>query len=142
MKAREDSVIHDHFRGQFLTINKCKECENSRFSFDAYWDFPLAFRQADIQKGEVAIEEMLWVATKQENVLEITCADCKGETECTNQQRVWRLPKTLVFYLKRFQIVEQQEEFSKVDVKVEFPVDSLDMSPFIHEESKLNLSSK
>ena len=141
MKAREDSVVHDHFRGQVLTINKCKSCKVKSFSFETYWDFPLAFRQTHIRRGEVTLEDMLRVATQEEDIMDKAfCAECDNEMECTNQQTIWRFPETLVFYLKRFQIMEQLGNYAKVNVEVKIPVDRLDMDPFIHQESRINLS--
>lgn len=69
-------------------------------------------------KPEVLGEHDLWY-----------CSDCKEHRQASKQIEIWSTPDILSIHLKRF---ENQRSFSdKIDAVVEFPIESLDMEPYI-----------
>ncbi|XP_013415343.1 uncharacterized protein LOC106177185 [Lingula anatina] len=57
------------------------------------------------------------------------CPCCKRNQCARKSMTVWSLPDTLVVYLKRF--VFHERTSTKIDTKVSFPVEDLDLSTFI-----------
>lgn len=69
-------------------------------------------------KPEVLGEHDLWY-----------CSDCKEHREASKQIEIWETPDILSIHLKRF---ENQRSFSdKIDAVVDFPIETLDMLPYI-----------
>ncbi|RWS13269.1 ubiquitin carboxyl-terminal hydrolase 6-like isoform X2 [Dinothrombium tinctorium] len=57
------------------------------------------------------------------------CPNCTSNQRARKSLSIWRCPDTLMVYLKRFVFHEMQS--IKVDDPVSFPINSLDLSPFI-----------
>jgi ubiquitin carboxyl-terminal hydrolase 4/11/15 len=69
-------------------------------------------------KPEVLGEQDLWY-----------CSNCKEHRQATKQIEIWSTPDILSIHLKRF---ENQRSFSdKIDAVVDFPIEGLDMSPYL-----------
>jgi hypothetical protein len=65
------------------------------------------------------------------------CSKCKEHVCASKQMEVWRCPDTLIIHLKRFSFSRWGRD--KLDTFVDFPIDGLDMSPWIGcENSKKN----
>ncbi|XP_046440466.1 ubiquitin carboxyl-terminal hydrolase 19-like [Daphnia pulex] len=58
------------------------------------------------------------------------CPKCKEHREATKQMSVWRLPEILTIQLKRFSFRNLMWR-DKIDQKVHFPVEQLDLSPYL-----------
>lgn len=57
------------------------------------------------------------------------CPNCKQHTQASKQIELWNTPDILLIHLKRF---ENQRSFSdKIDATVKFPIEGLDMSPYL-----------
>ncbi|CDO92811.1 unnamed protein product [Kluyveromyces dobzhanskii CBS 2104] len=57
------------------------------------------------------------------------CPNCKQHTQASKQIELWSVPDILLIHLKRF---ENQQSFSdKIDATVHFPIEGLDMSPYL-----------
>lgn len=83
-------------------------------------------------KSSITLDECLKLFSKPE-VLGVSdswyCPKCKDHRQATKQLQLWNTPDILLIHLKRF---ENQRSFSdKIDVTVEFPIEGLDVSPYI-----------
>lgn len=57
------------------------------------------------------------------------CPKCKEHRQATKQLELWNTPEILLIHLKRF---ENQRSFSdKIDAVVDFPIEGLDMTPYV-----------
>lgn len=58
------------------------------------------------------------------------CPKCKKHQQAIKKFDVWSLPKILIIHLKRFSFSRSWRD--KIDTLVEFPVEGLDMSSYLH----------
>lgn len=63
------------------------------------------------------------------------CPSCCSNQRANKTLSIWKSPKTLMVYLKRFLFHEMQP--NKVDDTVTFPIDRLDMGQFIRKRTKV-----
>lgn len=73
------------------------------------------------------------------------CPSCNSNQRANKTLSIWKSPKTLMVYLKRFLFHEMQPQ--KVDDTVTFPIDTLDMGQFMRKKVRkakptLNNASK
>ena len=65
------------------------------------------------------------------------CPKCKKHQQAIKKFDIWSLPKVLIIHLKRFSFSRSWRD--KIDTLVEFPVENLDMSNYVHNpEQKKN----
>jgi len=57
------------------------------------------------------------------------CSNCKAHQQATKRIDLWRVPDVLVLHLKRFSFTSSYRD--KLDMKVEFPIEGLDLSVFV-----------
>ena len=81
---------------------------------------------------DIALEDCLQLHTQPEKLTSDNpwyCPKCKDSREATKQITLWRLPHFLIIQLKRFSFrnILWRE---KIDSKVIYPIEGLDMSPF------------
>ena len=61
------------------------------------------------------------------------CSVCKDHQLATKQLQIYKLPEVLIVHLKRF---KQSGYFTdKIGKKIDFPIEGLDMTPFIAPQS-------
>lgn len=58
------------------------------------------------------------------------CPKCKKHQQAIKKFDIWSLPKVLIIHLKRFSFSRSWRD--KIDTLVEFPVENLDMSSYVH----------
>ncbi|KAL3230602.1 Uncharacterized protein RNJ44_01051 [Nakaseomyces bracarensis] len=107
-----------------------------------HWENPARLENKELEKIQkernettnknITLDECLKLFSKPE-VLGISdswyCPKCKDHRQATKQLELWNTPDILLIHLKRF---ENQRSFSdKIDVTVEFPIEGLDVSPYI-----------
>eukprot|EP00911_Craspedida_sp_UC1_P002439 UC1_evm1s1817 len=59
------------------------------------------------------------------------CSTCKEFQEATKRIEIWRRPDTLMVHLRRFHVSRGFFSREKIDATVEYPIESLDLEPFI-----------
>lgn len=66
------------------------------------------------------------------------CSNCQEHVKAFKTMHIFNTPKVLVFHLKRFKDSSFKVFKTKLQTKVVFPVDELDMTPYIqnHEGGK------
>lgn len=82
---------------------------------------------ADFKQSEVLDDENLWY-----------CSKCKEHVPATKQLELFRLPRLLIISLKRFSTSKSRYggflgsmSGQKLDTEVDFPLQGLDMSPYV-----------
>jgi ubiquitin C-terminal hydrolase len=68
------------------------------------------------------------------------CPRCKQAQRTQRSTHVWSLPPVLVICLKRF--AHKNGEFVKNNVEVDFDINNLDMSAYIHKNAYTTLDQK
>ena len=57
------------------------------------------------------------------------CGKCKQHVEATKSMELWSVPDVLVLHLKRFSYSRWARD--KIETDVHFPLDGLDVSPYV-----------
>ncbi|CCF58753.1 hypothetical protein KAFR_0F01560 [Kazachstania africana CBS 2517] len=89
-------------------------------------------REVDGSDKEITLNDCLNLFSKRE-VLGLNdswyCPHCKEHRQASKRIQLWNTPDVLLIHLKRF---ENQRSFSdKIDATVNFPIENLDMSPYL-----------
>lgn len=111
----------------------CSRCSNESIAFDIFNDLQLSFT-----KGESDLTKMLEQFLREEPLTDdYFCSSCKRKPAIDSEHRqsrrklsLFRLPRVLVFQLKRFSYGKWRKE--KINTRVSFP-DELDLSRFTTE---------
>ena len=78
----------------------------------------------EFKQSEVLDEDNMWY-----------CNICKDFVQATKSLEIYRIPRNLVISLKRFKTSRSRYGFGgggqKIDTLVEFPLEGLDLSPFV-----------
>ena len=71
------------------------------------------------------------------------CRTCKDHVQATKTLEIYRVPRILIISLKRFKSSRSKYGFGgeKIDTLVEFPLEGLDMSPFVLSPEQKNSES-
>ena len=64
------------------------------------------------------------------------CSNCKAHQQATKRIDLWRTPDVLVLHLKRFSFTSTYRD--KLDMRVDFPIEGLDLSSFVKGSSDEN----
>ncbi|KAK5667937.1 hypothetical protein QVD99_004986 [Batrachochytrium dendrobatidis] len=67
---------------------------------------------------------------KEEEVDEWYCGNCKKHTNGLKKLDLWKLPKILIVHLKRFVFNPHLESWAKLESRVDYPLDDLEMGQF------------
>ena len=92
---------------------------------------------ADTQRDGVPLDACLNAHFKEETLEEEEgwyCPRCKTHRRATSSIEPWKLPDILVIHVKRFLCSARWRE--KIRSTVNFPLSALDMSQWVHEESR------
>ena len=82
------------------------------------------------------LERMFEHFLKEEQLEDLfTCEKCKTKRKSNKKFQIWRVPKILVIHLKRFHFGKTRRE--KIRQNVIFPVEGLDLKPFIEDLGKI-----
>lgn len=134
---RHDSVIVDHFQGMHRSHITCPGCGRESIKFDVFSTISLPI-PPDKTDSKIRLEDCLENFEIGEQLDEHNawyCASCKKHVCALKMIALWSVPDVLVFHLKRFQFDNCKKTGgvvrSKKLEKVEFPIDNLDISPYI-----------
>ncbi|KAF1911973.1 hypothetical protein BDU57DRAFT_523250 [Ampelomyces quisqualis] len=126
---RDMSVIGGMFAGQHASQLTCQSCGVTSTTYEAFWSLSLEIPNVeacdlrDCLRSYCAEERLagdeLW-----------RCPRCKKDREAVKKITITRAPDTLVVHLKRFSASRTQSA-RKIRTPVQFPLQSLDMAPFI-----------
>jgi len=134
---RHDSIIVDHFQGMHRSHVTCPSCGRESIKFDVYSTISLPI-PPEKAGTEIRLEDCLENFEIGEQLDEHNawyCNSCKKHVCALKMIALWSVPDILVFHLKRFQFDNCKKTGgvvrSKMEDKVDFPVENLDMSPYI-----------
>ncbi|NDD83199.1 ubiquitin carboxyl-terminal hydrolase [bacterium] len=115
---KEYSYIIETFYGMFLNTINCSNCDQNDHVFEPYNCLQLELSesiQACLQRS----------FGTPETVSTWKCEKCK-KTGCKKQTEIWTPPSCLIIHFKRF-----KNSGAKDDTHVQFPLDDLDLTPFV-----------
>ncbi|KAF1925084.1 ubiquitin carboxyl-terminal hydrolase 2 [Didymella exigua CBS 183.55] len=126
---RDMSVIGRMFAGQHASQLTCQSCGITSTTYEAFWSLSLEIPRdqacdiRDCLRSYCAAERLagdeLW-----------RCPRCKKDREAIKKITITRAPDTLVVHFKRFS-ASHNESARKVRTPINFPLQALDMSPFM-----------
>lgn len=132
---RHDSVIVDHCQGLHRSHLTCPVCGHESIKFDVFSSISLPLAAS---KGGSAIplDDCLEKFTEGEQLDENNawyCVNCKKHVCALKMLALWSVPDILILHLKRFTYENKGGGVvrSKMEDKVVFPIDSLDLRPYI-----------
>ena len=137
---RHDSVIVDHCQGMHRSHLTCPACGHESVKFDVYStiSLPIPVDEGNADK-KIPLSACLASFTSVEELDEDNawyCNHCKKHVCAKKRIALWSTPDILIMHLKRFQFnnckkVEGRILRSKDETQVVFPVDGLDMTPYM-----------
>jgi len=135
---RHDSVIVDNCQGLHRSHVTCPVCGRESVKFDVYSVISLPIVQPKNNTRRVPITDCMEQFTIGEQLDEQNtwyCPSCKGHVCALKMMKLWSTPDILVIHLKRFTFNKCMRRGglvrSKIEDIVDFPVDRLDMGPYI-----------
>ncbi|KAE8823952.1 hypothetical protein PTNB73_08911 [Pyrenophora teres f. teres] len=126
---RDMSVIGGMFAGQHASQLTCQTCGVTSTTYEAFWSISVEIPR----EGQCDLRECLQSYCAPERLAgdELwRCPRCKKDREAMKKITITRAPDTLVIHFKRFS-ASRTESARKVRTPVNFPLQRLDMSPFI-----------
>ena len=132
---RHDSVIVDHCQGLHRSHLTCPHCARESIKFDVFSSISLPLAAS---KGGAAIplDDCLEKFTEGEQLDDNNawyCDTCQKHVCALKMLALWSVPDILVLHLKRFTYEHRGNGVvrNKVEDRVIFPIDSLDLGPYI-----------
>ena len=135
---RHDSVIVDHCQGMHRSHLTCPDCGHESVKFDVYSTISLPIPGGGGKK-KIPLSASLESFTSAEELDEENawyCSQCQKHVCAKKRITLWSTPDILILHLKRFEFNSCKKVVgrivrSKVETKVDFPVDGLDMRPYM-----------
>jgi ubiquitin carboxyl-terminal hydrolase 8 len=134
---RHDSIIVDHCQGMHRSHLTCPRCGRESIKFDIFSSIsvPLACTK---QKSAIQLQDCLEKFMEGEQLDERNawyCPKCRQHVCALKMIALWTIPDILIIHLKRFTfdtcMASGHMLRSKVDDKVEFPIEGLDLTKYI-----------
>lgn len=102
----------------------------------AYPEHIRSARESAPKKTGLDLSDCLAAFAKEETLRKTEawyCSQCKDHMEATKKFDLWRVPDILIIHLKRFTYDTYRRD--KIDSYVDFPLENLDLSPFMVNEA-------
>lgn len=135
---RHDSVIVDSCQGMHRSHLTCLTCRKESVKFDVYSNLSLSLDASSVDGKPISIADCLEKFTMGEQLDEQNawdCPNCKKKVRALKKMKLWSTPDILILHLKRFTFDTCSERGelvrSKIESVVDFPIDTLDMEPYI-----------
>lgn len=97
VKANGYSIIEELFGSQFLSKLTYENCNHISYSHDPYTIVPVP-----IPNTALTLYDCFDAFVEAEEVVSVTCDECKEQKSATKILSFWTLPQVLVIQLKRF----------------------------------------
>lgn len=132
----KQSIVTAVFGGTLLSVVHCMNCRTDSKTHEPFQDLSLDIpdrlqRRTKEQEEVCSLTYSLSRFFKVEELADSElyfCDNCMGKQRSTKRFWIHRLPNVLCLHIKRFRWCNSYR--SKVDTQVDFPMKSLDMSPF------------
>ncbi|KAI9092874.1 hypothetical protein DFS34DRAFT_279079 [Phlyctochytrium arcticum] len=134
------------FQGTLHNEVRCLRCRHPSLKTDPFLDLSLpiperfASRQNKVEQmvHPCTVDDCLRAFTEVEELADSERYDCpncyarmRGPQRCTKRLAIDELPEVLCLHLKRFRFTNRRAARSKIDTYVQFPIEGLDMRPFV-----------
>ncbi len=123
------------FSGKLESEVQCEKCNCISSTVDPFLDISLSLDQPSDKTPfqGIDLQSCLTAFTAPESLsTPIFCERCKENRTSVKKLTIKEPPKILAVHLKRFDVVSQR----KVHAKVTFPVEELDIGPFMQSQCK------
>ena len=120
---KEYSSISKFFDGMVLNEITCNNCKNTEHLFEP-------FKTLSISANIPTLVESLKNQCNSEIISTWKCGKC-NKNGCTTVSSDWNLPNYLIVHLKRF-----NNSGDKISNFIDFPITSLDMTPYINSKKR------
>lgn len=135
---RHDSIFVDHTQGMHRSHLTCPSCGKESIKFDVYSSISLPLVPAK-GRNSILLKDCLDQFAAGEQLDEHNawyCSTCKKHVCALKLITLWNTPDILILHLKRFTFekcptVDGRLLRKKIEEKVDFPIDRLDLSPYI-----------
>jgi len=133
---RHDSIIVDYCQGIHRSHLTCPSCANESVKFDVYSTISLPLIQNN-DDSPITLTDCLKEFTNAEQLDAQNawfCSKCSNHVCARKKITLWTTPDILILHLKRFhydRCATGGLVRNKVENQVIFPVDNLDMAPYI-----------
>ena len=132
---RHDSIIVDHCQGMHRSHVTCPICGRESIKFDVYSSLSVPLTSSK-DKSSIPLEDCLEKFTEGEQLDEDNawyCPNCKKHVCALKMLALWSVPDILIIHLKRFTYETRNGSVvrSKMEDTVLFPIDRLDMRPYL-----------
>ncbi|KAK8244819.1 ubiquitin carboxyl-terminal hydrolase 2 [Phyllosticta capitalensis] len=126
---REYSIVSDLFAGQHLSRLRCLTCGHTSTTYETFYSISVEIPR----HGSADIRDCLRSYCSEERLSgeELwRCPKCKVDREASKKITITRAPHCLIIHFKRFS-ASHTESARKVRTQIEFPLNGLDVSPFV-----------
>ncbi|KAM4036009.1 ubiquitin carboxyl-terminal hydrolase 50 [Anomaloglossus baeobatrachus] len=123
-----ESIITRLLQGVIRQNTTCLVCGNTKHKDDNFTVLSLSLASED----ETSVQECLECFFQQVSLTgtdKIFCVFCKMKQNATVKAQIWKLPRILMLHFKRFEYKSHRKR--KLKTSVEFPLNNLDLSPFL-----------
>lgn len=142
---RNDSIIVDHFQGMQRTSLTCPHCRKQSIKFDVYSSLSLTL-EGRKDGRPTSLHSSLEHFTREEQLDDGNgwyCSKCRSNVNAIKCVKLWSTPNILVLHLKRFTFRSSKRRGGgvlqcKIEDVVDFPVDHLNMEPFMTDSSPIH----
>jgi ubiquitin C-terminal hydrolase len=130
-----NSIIVDRCQGLLRSGITCLECQSESIKFDVFSSISLP---VDTTKNlpTLGLYDCIEKFMEEERLVGDNawdCQKCSKKVRATKRIALWSVPDILVFHMKRFtfDITSGTMPRAKIDCKVEFPIEGLDLTEII-----------
>lgn len=116
------SAVNEYFMGQYHQRVQCCDCRNINHSFPIFSSLML---DVDNDQDYKNIYDCLNNFTQREELDEYKCEKCNNTTKAFKKITIWRLPKILIFTLKRFDAMQKNNKF------IDYPIADLELTQYM-----------
>jgi len=130
----ETSKIIDLFYGQTQVVIKCSNCGHTSTNYDPLCSINLAIPKTT---ETMTLDKCLQHYSDSDILEDYRCDQCNETGHCTKTENLWKLPKYLIVHLKRFK-GSSINCGQKINTLVDFPVEDLNLNPYLQGYKKHN----
>ena len=132
---RHDSIIVDHCQGMHRSHLTCPVCGRESIKYDVFSSISIPIVPKK-DKSVITLKDCMEKFTEGEQLDENNawyCPNCKTHVCALKMLALWTIPDILILHLKRFTYETRSHGVvrCKIEENVVFPIDKLDMRPYI-----------
>lgn len=141
---KEFSIFKTFFTGLEKTTIECSNCKNEKNKFQIFsiWQLPIPMEKNDkIFELKDCMDK--WIENESlDDADRISCDFCGLKTNVNKKCSIYYPPKILIIQLKRFERNLYGNVTKKIDNKINFPINELNIEDYISDGSPYKKNSK